>query len=165
MSRCITATRSTVRPPLRLLNYCLQVWLRWRKSHADQPGLPLIVPLGATVRASADRPDPAAPGVGARSPGREARADLLEWATRLMGELYRAAGFDELAKDVEYVPATQPNEYRPLRGQIRTIERFLGRNIPWAALDTQVAMTVFRKLRQTLLCLQLLPPRQVLHPR
>ena len=96
---------------------------------------------------------------------REARADLLEWATRLMGELYRAAGFDELAKDVEYVPATQPNEYRPLRGQIRTIERFLGRNIPWAALDTQVAMTVFRKLRQTLLCLQLLPPRQVLHPR
>ena len=36
----------------------------------------------------------------------------LESATRLMGELYRAMGFDEVAKHVEYVLATQPDEYR-----------------------------------------------------
>ena len=43
---------------------------------------------------------------------REAREELLESATRLMGELYRAIGFDEVAKHVEYVLATQPDEYR-----------------------------------------------------
>ena len=43
---------------------------------------------------------------------RQAREELLESATRLMGELYRAMGFDEVAKHVEYVLATQPDEYR-----------------------------------------------------
>ena len=43
---------------------------------------------------------------------REARDELLESATRLMGDLYRAMGFDEVAKHVEYVLATQPDEYR-----------------------------------------------------
>ena len=31
--------------PLRILNYCVQVWRRWRDSQADERGLPLIVPL------------------------------------------------------------------------------------------------------------------------
>ena len=43
---------------------------------------------------------------------RQAREELLESATRLMGELYRAMGFDEVTKHVEYVLATQPDEYR-----------------------------------------------------
>ena len=43
---------------------------------------------------------------------RQAREVLLESATRLMGELYRAMGFDEVTKHVEYVLATQPDEYR-----------------------------------------------------
>ena len=38
----------------------------------------------------------------------------LESATWLMGELYRAAGFEGVAKHVEYVLATQPAESRPL---------------------------------------------------
>ena len=42
---------------------------------------------------------------------RQAREELLESATRLMGELYRAMGFDEVTKHVEYVLATQPDEY------------------------------------------------------
>ena len=41
-----------------------------------------------------------------------ARAELLETAARLMRELYRAAGFEEVAKHVEYVLATQPAEHR-----------------------------------------------------
>ena len=45
---------------------------------------------------------------------REARGELLEWATRLIGELYRAVGFEEVAKHVEYALATQPEEYRKL---------------------------------------------------
>ena len=40
------------------------------------------------------------------------RDGLLEQATRLMGELYRAAGFEEVAKHVEYVLATQSEENR-----------------------------------------------------
>ena len=43
---------------------------------------------------------------------RQAREELLESATRLMGELYRAMGFDEMTKHVEYVLATEPDEYR-----------------------------------------------------
>ena len=44
---------------------------------------------------------------------RQAREELLESATRLMGDqLYRAMGFDEVTKHVEYVLATQPDEYR-----------------------------------------------------
>ena len=31
--------------PLRVLNYCTQVWMRWRKTHQNDAGLPLIVPL------------------------------------------------------------------------------------------------------------------------
>ena len=45
---------------------------------------------------------------------RQAREELLESATRLMGELYRAMGFDAVTKHVEYVLATQPDEYRPV---------------------------------------------------
>ena len=43
---------------------------------------------------------------------REGREELLESATRLIGKLYRAMGFDAVAKHVEYVLATQPDEYR-----------------------------------------------------
>ena len=45
---------------------------------------------------------------------REAPGELLERATRLIGELYRAAGFEEVAKHVEYVLATQPEAQRKL---------------------------------------------------
>ena len=45
---------------------------------------------------------------------REAPGDLLERATRLIGELYHAAGFEEVAKHVEYVLATQPQAHRKL---------------------------------------------------
>ena len=48
----------------------------------------------------------------------------LESATWLMGELYRAAGFEGVAKHVEYVLATQPAESRPL------FVRALRRNVP-----------------------------------
>ena len=98
---------------------------------------------------------------------REAREGLLDAATRLMGELYRAVGFEGVAKHVEYALATQPDEHRAafiaalrrnvpgrggdvmnyveqliergrreglqegkLDGQIRTIEGFLGRDVP-----------------------------------
>ena len=30
---------------LRVLNYCVQVWERWRQTHKDERRLPLIVPL------------------------------------------------------------------------------------------------------------------------
>ena len=55
---------------------------------------------------------------------RDAREELLESVTRMMGELYRAVGFEEVAKHVEYVLATQPDEYRPL------FVRALRRNVP-----------------------------------
>jgi hypothetical protein len=55
---------------------------------------------------------------------RDAREELLESVTRMMGELYRAAGFEEVAKHVEYVLATQPDDYRPL------FVRALRRNVP-----------------------------------
>ena len=42
----------------------------------------------------------------------------------MMGDLYRAAGFEEVARHVEYVLATQPDEYRPLFVQA------LRRNVP-----------------------------------
>ena len=45
---------------------------------------------------------------------REAPRELLEWVTRLIGELYRAKGFEEVAKHVEYVLATQPEAQRKL---------------------------------------------------
>ena len=55
---------------------------------------------------------------------RDAPGELLERATRLMGELYRAAGFVETAKHVEYVLATQSEEQRKLFAEA------LRRNVP-----------------------------------
>ena len=52
------------------------------------------------------------------------RDGLLEQATRLMGELYRAAGFEEVAKHVEYVLATQSEENRQVFAEA------LQRNVP-----------------------------------
>ena len=92
--------------------------------------------LGPALRACVDRPDAPAPGDGAggfagkarpdRDDGRvrDAREDLLESVTRMMGDLYRVAGFEEVAQHVEYVLATQPDEYRPL------FVRALRRNVP-----------------------------------
>ena len=137
---------------LRVLNYCVQVWERWRQTHKDERPLPLIVPLvlyhGAQpwqherefaelftdaapewrwvprfehllvdlAQQSAESV-PGAPAarlaqVAMMAAFRQAREELLESATRLMGELYRAMGFDEVTKHVEYVLATQPDEYR-----------------------------------------------------
>ncbi|MDE0220515.1 MAG: Rpn family recombination-promoting nuclease/putative transposase [Spirochaetaceae bacterium] len=150
--------------PLRMLNYCLQVWLRWRSRHGGEHRLPLIVPLVlyqgaepwqyerefATLFADAEpawrwvprfehllidqtRQSPkSVPGalsaklaqIAMMAAFREPREELLESATRLMGELYRAAGFEEVAKHVEYVLTTQPGEYRPL------FVRALRRNVP-----------------------------------
>ena len=124
---------------------------------------------------------------------RQAREELLESATRLIGELYRAMGFDEVAKHVEYVLATQPDEYRSvfvdalrrnvpgrggdvmnyveqliergrqegrqegrregkLEGQIRTIEGFLERDIPWSSIEaaTGIDEAAFRKFKRQL---------------
>ena len=116
---------------------------------------------------------------------RQAREELLESATRLMGELYRAMGFDEVTKHVEYVLATQPDEYRSvfvdalrrnvpgrggdvmnyveqliergrqegkLEGQIRTIEGFLERDIPWSSIEaaTGIDEAAFRKFKRQL---------------
>ena len=102
-----------------------------------------------------------------------------------MGELYRAAGFEEVAKHVEYVLATQPDEHRAafveslrrnvpgrggevmnyveqmiergrragkLEGQVRTIEGFLGRDVPWSTIEaaTGIDEAAFRKLKQQL---------------
>ena len=136
--------------PLRILNYCVQVWRRWRDSQADERGLPLIVPLALYQGAQPWRHElevteaaptwrwvprfehwlidqtrqsaKSVPGalaarlaqVAMMAAFREAREELLEWATRLMGELYRAAGFEEAAKHVDYVLAMQREEYRPL---------------------------------------------------
>ena len=141
---------------LRLLGYCVQVWLRWHRQHEDEERLPLLVPL-------------------------------LERATRLIGELYRAAGFEEVAKHVEYVLATQPEEHRKLfskalrrnvpgrggelmnyveelieqgrqegrregelKGQVRAIEGFVARDIPWSTIEaaTGIDEATFRRLRQ-----------------
>ena len=138
--------------PLRVLNYCVQVWVRWRQTHKDERGLPLIVPLvlyqGAQpwqherefaelftdvapqwrwvprfehllIDQTQQSPDSVPGALAARlaqvammAAFRQAREELLESATLLIGELYRAMGFDEVAKHVEYVLATQPDEYR-----------------------------------------------------
>ena len=153
---------------LRLLDYCVQVWVRWTKEHEDDEDddeaghrLPLIVPLvfyqGARswrydrefaelfgdaagawrwvprfehllidrTRASAET----VPGALAARLAQIAlmaafREGLLEQATRLMGELYRAAGFEEVAKHVEYVLATQSEENRQVFAEA------LQRNVP-----------------------------------
>ena len=55
---------------------------------------------------------------------RDARGELLEQATRLIGELYRVAGFEEVAKHVEYVLATQPE------GQRKLFAEALQKNVP-----------------------------------
>ena len=55
---------------------------------------------------------------------REAPDELLEWVTRLIGELYRAKGFEEVTKHVEYVLATQPEAQRKLFSEA------LRRNVP-----------------------------------
>ena len=138
--------------PLRVLNYCVQVWVRWQETHEDEGRSPLIVPLvlyqGAQpwqherelaalfadvapkwrwvprfehvlIDQTRQSPDSVPGGLAARlaqvammAAFRQAREELLESATRLMGELYRAMGFDAVTKHVEYVLATQPDEYR-----------------------------------------------------
>ena len=55
---------------------------------------------------------------------RKAPGELLEWVTRLIGELYRAKGFEEVTKHVEYVLATQPEAQRKL------FAKALQRNVP-----------------------------------
>ncbi len=55
---------------------------------------------------------------------RETWEEMLEQATRLMGEMYRAAGIDEVALHVEYVLAAQPEERRP------AFAAALRRNVP-----------------------------------
>ena len=55
---------------------------------------------------------------------REAPGELLEWVTRLIGELYRARGFEEVAKHVEYVLATQSESQR------KVFSEALRRNVP-----------------------------------
>ena len=215
--------------PLRLLNYCVQMWLRWRNREENKRGLPLIVPLvlyqGAEpwqydrefaelftrvvpewrwvprfehllIDQTRQSPESLPGAVAARlaqvalmAAFREARRELLETVTRLMGELYRAVGFEEVAKHVEYVLATQPDEHRAafveslrrnvpgrggevmnyveqmvergrreglqegeLRGQIRIIEGFLGRDVPWSTIEaaTRIDEAAFRKLKQQL---------------
>ena len=118
---------------------------------------------------------------------REAPGELLEWVTRLIGELYRAKGFEEVAKHVEYVLATQPEAQRKvfsealrrnvpgrggevmnyveemiergrregrqegeLKGQVRAIEGFVARDIPWPTIEaaTGIDEATFRRLRQ-----------------
>ena len=130
---------------------------------------------------------------------RDPPGELLERATRLIGELYRAAGFEEVAKHVEYVLATQPEEHRKLfsqalrrnvpgrggelmnyveelieqgrqegrqegrregelrgrregelKGQVRAIEGFVARDIPWSTIEaaTGIDEATFRRLRQ-----------------
>ena len=82
--------------------------------------------LGAEIRAPADRPDEVGRGIG------EGRGSGAGVADRDDGgvsgsaggaagagdavdrELYRAAGFEEVAKHVEYVLATQPEAHRKL---------------------------------------------------
>lgn len=163
--------------PLRTLNYCLQVWLRWRSQHGSEPGLPLIVPLvlyqgqepwqyerelaalfadrepawrwvtrfeHLLVDQTRHRPESVPGALPARlaqvammAAFRDAREELLESVTRMMGELYRAAGFEEVAKHVEYVLATQPDEYRPL------FVRALRRNVPGRGRDV---MNYFEQL-------------------
>ena len=215
--------------PLRLLNYCVQIWLRWRNTEEDERGLPLIVPLvlyqGADpwqydrefaelfantapewrwvprfehllIDQTEQSPESVPGAVSTRlaqiammAAFRQARHELLDMATRLMAELYRAAGFEEVAKHMEYVLATQPDEHRAafveslrrnvpgrggevmnyveqmvergrreglqegeMRGQIRTIEGFLGRDVPWSTIEAATAIdeATFRKLKQQL---------------
>ena len=153
---------------LRLLDYCLQVWVRWIKEHEDDEDdeeaghrLPLIVPLVFYQGARSwrydrefaelfgdaaggwrwvprfehlliDRTQASAETVPGALAARLAqialmaafRDGLLEQATRLMGELYRAAGFEEVAKHVEYVLATQNEENRQVFAEA------LQRNVP-----------------------------------
>ena len=212
--------------PLRLLNYCVQIWLRWRnRKEEDERGLPLMVPLVLYQGADPWQYDrefaelfanavpewrwvprfehllidqtqqgvEAVPGalaarlaqVAMMAAFRQARRELLESVTRLMGELYRAVGFEEVAKHVEYVLATQPDEHRAafvellrrnvpgrggevmnyveqmvergrregkLEGQVRTIEGFLGRDVPWSTIEaaTGIDEKTFRELKQQL---------------
>ena len=224
---------------LRLLGYCVQVWLRWQRQHEDEERLPLLVPLvfyqGARrweyAREFADLVTDAEPqwrwvprfehllidqteqgaesvtgAVAARllqiammAAFRDPPGELLERATRLIGELYRAVGFEEVAKHVEYVLATQPEEHRKLfskalrrnvpgrggelmnyveelieqgrqegrqegrregelrgrregelKGQVRAIEGFVARDIPWSTIEaaTGIDEATFRRLRQ-----------------
>ena len=118
---------------------------------------------------------------------REVPEELLEWVTRLIGELYRAKGFEEVAKHVEYVLATQPEAHRKLfaealrrnvpgrggevmnyveemiergrregrregelKGQVRAIEGFVARAVPWSTIEaaTGIDEATFRRLRQ-----------------
>ena len=118
---------------------------------------------------------------------RDAPQELLEWVTRLIGELYRAKGFEEVTKHVEYVLATQPEAHRKLfsealrrnvpgrggevmnyveemiergrqegrqegelKGQVRAIEGFVARDIPWSTIEaaTGIDEATFRRLRQ-----------------
>ena len=55
---------------------------------------------------------------------REAPEELLERVTRLIRELYRAKGFEEVAMHVEYVLATQP------KAQRKVFSEALRRNVP-----------------------------------
>ena len=137
--------------PLRMLNYCTQVWVAWQYGHQQAERLPLIVPLVfyqggerweyvrefAELVADAEdwrwvprfehllidqteqSPDSVSGSVGARllqilmmAKFREAAGELLERATRMMRELYRSKGFAAVARHVEYVLATQPEEHR-----------------------------------------------------
>ena len=128
---------------------------------------------------------------------REASEELLERATRLIGEVNRRDGFAAAVKHVEYVLATQPEERRKLfaqalrrnvpgpggevmnyveeiieqgrregelkgrregrregrqEGQLRAIEGFVARDVPWSTIEaaTGIDEATFQRLRQSL---------------
>ena len=127
--------------PLRLLNYCIQVWLRWRKSHADEPGLPLIVPLVLTKHVEyvlATQPDEYRPLFVVRAlrrnvPGRG--GEVMNYVEQLI-ERGRREGLPE----------------GELKGQVRTIEAFLERDVSWSTIEaaTGIDEAAFRKLMRDL---------------
>ena len=102
---------------LRLLGYCVQVWQQWQRQHRDERRLPLLVPL--ILYQGAWRWVPRFEHLLID----QTELDL-ERVTRLIGELYRAKGFEEVTKHVEYVLATQPAIQRELFAEA------LGRNVP-----------------------------------
>ena len=159
---------------LRVLNYCVQVWERWRQTHKDERPLPLIVPLVLYHGAQPWQHEREFAGLFTdavpqwrwvprfehllvdlwstcwpRSPRSTVRCSSMR-----CGVTYRVAGGDVMNYVEQLIERGRREGRREgrLEGKIRTIEGLLERDISWSSIEaaTGIDEAAFRKFKRQL---------------